>query len=126
MRMLVTVEFADAGRKSGSHGILTIGRGLEEMQSGDIGLSLEEAKTLFIAVQEEFIAAQAAQFLETHRQCPHCPKRLKIKDWKLRRVNTALGKAFLPHRVFSPERATASRAAPYHRSKVGSRGQPTN
>lgn len=34
--------------------------------------------------------------METRRQCPHCPKRLKIKDWKLRRVNTALGKVFLP------------------------------
>jgi hypothetical protein len=42
MRMLVTVEFADAGTKSGLRGILTIGRGLEEMQSGDMGLSLEE------------------------------------------------------------------------------------
>jgi hypothetical protein len=94
--MLITVEFADAGTKSGSQRILTIGRGPEGMQSGDIGLSLEEAKTLLSAVQEEFVAAQAAESLETHRQCPHCPKRLKIKDWKPRRVNTALGKLFLP------------------------------
>jgi hypothetical protein len=35
MRMLITIEFADAGKKSGSHRILTIGRGLEEVQSGD-------------------------------------------------------------------------------------------
>ncbi len=96
MRMLITVEFADAGTKSGAHRILTIGRGLEEMQSGNIGLSLEEAKSPVSAVQDEFVAAQAAEILETHRQCPRCPKRLKIKDWKLRRVNTALGKVFLP------------------------------
>jgi len=96
MRMLITVEFADAGAKSGAHRILTIGRGLEEMQSGNIGLSLEEAKSLVSAVQDEFVAAQAAEIVETHRQCSRCPKRLKIKDWKLRRVNTALGKVFLP------------------------------
>lgn len=49
--MFITVEFADAGTKSGSHRILTIGRGLEEMQSGDIGLSLEEAKTLIVTIR---------------------------------------------------------------------------
>src|SRR5277367_619284 len=94
MRMLVTVEFADAGTKSGSHGILIIGRDLEKKQPGDIGLSLEEAKALVGAVQDEFIAAQAAEIIEAQRQCARCPKRLRIKDWKLRRVNTALGKVF--------------------------------
>lgn len=52
MKMLVTVEFTDAGTKSGSHRIVTIGRGLGEMQSGNIGLSLEDAKSLVSAVQE--------------------------------------------------------------------------
>ena len=59
-------------------------------------MSLEEAKSLVSAVQDESVAAQAAEIVETRRQCPHCPKRLKIKDWKLRRINTALGKVFLP------------------------------
>ena len=45
MRMLVTVEFADAGKRSGSHRVLIIGRGMQDRQPGDIGLSLEEAKT---------------------------------------------------------------------------------
>jgi hypothetical protein len=38
MRMLVTLEFADAGGKSGSHSILIIGRGTDDLQAGDIGL----------------------------------------------------------------------------------------
>ena len=59
MRMLIAVEFADAGPKSGAHRILTIGRRLEEMESGNIGLSLEEAKSLVSAVPDEFVAAQA-------------------------------------------------------------------
>jgi hypothetical protein len=52
--MLVTVEFADAGTKSGTHRVLVIGRGAEDQQAGDIGLSLEEAKTLISSIQDEF------------------------------------------------------------------------
>jgi hypothetical protein len=51
MRMLVSVEFADAGTKSGTHRVLIIGRGSEGPAPGDIGLSLEEAKTLICAIQ---------------------------------------------------------------------------
>jgi hypothetical protein len=43
MAMLVSVEFADAGTKSGTHRVLIIGRGSEGPAPGDIGLSLEEA-----------------------------------------------------------------------------------
>jgi hypothetical protein len=49
MRMLVSVEFADAGTKSGTHRVLIIGRGPESPAAGDIGLSLEEAKTHSLA-----------------------------------------------------------------------------
>jgi hypothetical protein len=59
MRMLVTLEFADAGTKSGTHRVLIIGRGAEDHQAGDIGLSLEEAKTLISAIESEFVSAQA-------------------------------------------------------------------
>ena len=51
MRMLVSVEFADTGTKSGTHRILIIGRGSERPEAGDIGLSLEEAKTLISAIE---------------------------------------------------------------------------
>jgi hypothetical protein len=46
MRMLVTLEFADAGSKSGTHRALMMGRGTDNLQAGDVGLSLDEAKTL--------------------------------------------------------------------------------
>lgn len=65
MRMLVSVEFADAGTKSGTHRVLTIGRAAEDQRAGDIGLSLEEAKTLISSIQDEFVAAQAAEIVES-------------------------------------------------------------
>ncbi len=94
--MLVTLEFADAGGKSGSHGVLIIGRTTEELQPGDIGLSLAEAKTLISAIQAEFVSAQAAAIVEARRRCSDCKKKLHIKDWKRHRIQTVFGKVFLP------------------------------
>ena len=96
MRMLVTLEFADAGTKSGSHRVLIIGRGTADLQAGDIGLSLDEAKTLLSAIQDEFVSAQAAEIVEARRRCSSCSKKRNIKDWKLRRIHTVLGRVYLP------------------------------
>jgi hypothetical protein len=82
MRMLVTLEFADAGGKSGSHSVLIIGRSAADLQVGDIGLSLDETKTLISAIQAEFVSAQAAEIVEARRHCSNCKKKLHIKDWK--------------------------------------------
>lgn len=93
--MLVSVEFADAGTKSGTHRVLIIGRGSEGPAAGDIGLSLEEAKTLINAIQDEFVSAQAAEIVDKQRHCG-CGKKLNIKDWKLRRIHTPLGRVYVP------------------------------
>jgi hypothetical protein len=95
MRMLVSVEFADAGTKSGTHRVLVIGRGSDSLKAGDIGLSLKEAKTLISAIENEFVSAQAAEIVEAHRRCS-CGKTLAIKDWKLRRIHTTFGRVYLP------------------------------
>jgi hypothetical protein len=55
--MLVSIEFADAGTKSGTRRVLIIGRGSEGPAAGDIGLSLEEAKTLISAIESEFVSS---------------------------------------------------------------------
>jgi hypothetical protein len=94
MRMLVTVEFADAGTKSGAHRVLIIGRGMQDRQPGNIGLSLEEAKTLVSSIQDEFVAAQAAEIVEAARRCD-CGRKLSIKDCKLRRIHTAFGRVYV-------------------------------
>src|ERR1017187_6467350 len=96
MRMLVTVEFADAGGKSGQHRVLIIGRNGSAVGHGDIGLSLDDAQTLLGAIQDEFVEAQAAEIVELARTCPRCGGRLGIKDWVLRRVHTLFGRVLLP------------------------------
>src|SRR5216684_1520552 len=51
--MLVTLEFADAGTKSGTYRVLIVGRDTDNIKTGDIGLSLDEAKTLINAMAVE-------------------------------------------------------------------------
>ena len=51
MRMLVSVEFADAGTKTGTHRVLVVGGCSDATAPGDIGISLEEAKALLNALQ---------------------------------------------------------------------------
>jgi hypothetical protein len=92
---LLSVEFADAGTKSGAHRVRIIGRGSEGLEAGDIGLSLEEAKTLVSAIESEFVSAQAAEIVEARRQC-NCRKKLAIQDWKLRRIHTTFCRVYLP------------------------------
>jgi hypothetical protein len=81
MRMLVSVEFADAGTMTGKHSVLVVGGCSDTTAPGDIGISLEEAKTLLSALQCEYVAAQAAEITEAARECEACGARLQIKDW---------------------------------------------
>jgi hypothetical protein len=95
MRMLVTLEFADPGSNSGTHRVLMMGRSTDNLQAGDVGLSLDEVKTLMSAIQDQLVSAQAAEIVDARRQC-RCGKKLNIKDWKLRRIHTAWGRLHLP------------------------------
>src|SRR5216683_759384 len=86
MRMLVTVEFADAGVKTGTHRVLVVGGCSDMAVPGDIGMSLEEAKTLLSALQWEFVAAQAAEITESKRHAlcfasPMKPSRAAASSW---------------------------------------------
>ena len=125
MRMLITVEFADAGPKSGAHRILTISRRLEEMQSGNLGLSLEEAKSLVSAVHDEFVAAQR-KFCRRTGNALVARSDLRSRTGNYDGSTPPWGRcSFRPH-VLSRARATAPTAAPYRLSKAGSRGRLTS
>jgi hypothetical protein len=113
--MLVTVEFADAGVKTGTHRVLVVGGCSDMAAPADIGMSLEEeAKTLLSALQWEFVAAQAAEITERARQCKRCGARLNIKDWARRSVHTLFGRVLLrsPRLVSCPCEGSASPISP--------------
>jgi hypothetical protein len=72
MRMLISLEFADAGVMTGTHKVLVVGGCSDSTAPGDIGMSLEEAKALLMAIQWEFVAAQSAEIVENARVCGKC------------------------------------------------------
>src|SRR3954454_11046367 len=46
-------------------------------QLEEIGLSLEQAKTVLAGAQISLVAAQATSFLTRHRDCEHCGRHLQ-------------------------------------------------
>jgi hypothetical protein len=58
VRVLVSEEFADAGTKTGTHRVRVVGGCSDATAAGDIGISLEEAKTVLKALQWEYVAAR--------------------------------------------------------------------
>jgi len=48
-------------------------------QLEEIGLSLEQAKTVLAGAQVSLVAAQATSFLARHRDCEHCGRHLQSK-----------------------------------------------
>src|ERR1019366_8260277 len=134
--MLVSVEFADAGAKTGKHPVLVIGGCSDTTAPGDIGISREEAKTLLSALQWEYVAAQVGEITEKARRCELCGSRLPIKDWSRRRVHTLFGRVLLQAprlvscrctgeraRVFSPLKgwlARSSQELRYQAARLGS------
>ena len=46
-----------------------------QLRQGDIEMRLEEAKALLMAIQWEFVAAQAAEIVENARTCKYGWKR---------------------------------------------------
>ena len=136
MRVLVSVEFADAGTMTGNHPVLVIGGCSDSTAPGDIGISLEEAKALLSSIQWQYVAAQAAEITEKARRCDLCGSRLQIKDWARRRIHTLFGRVHVQAprlvscrctgeqaRAFSPLKgwlARSSQELRYQAARLGS------
>jgi hypothetical protein len=69
MRMLKTLDFADAGVRTGTHRAFVLQRNAGLTERGDIGLTLAEARQLLECVQNEFVAALAASTMSSRQPC---------------------------------------------------------
>ena len=136
MRMLVTVEFVDAGEKSGCHRTLVVQRDFGHTELGDIGLSLAEGMHLLESVQNAFVDAQAHGIAARARVCLRCGKQMALKDFERRRVHTLFGLVPVPgirliscncdgspRRAFSPLKGWLTRSSNelrYQAARLGS------
>jgi hypothetical protein len=57
----------------------------------DLGLSLSEARPLLVALQTAVAQDQVRAYDNAKRNCPHCRRFGRIKDWRPRVFDTALG-----------------------------------
>src|SRR5436305_12689375 len=74
-----SVELMELGRPGNLHDI------------ADLGLTLPEAKQLLTCVQQAVVAVQARDHATLRPDCASCGERLRLKDWRSRRVPTVFG-----------------------------------
>ena len=48
--------------------------------AGVVGMSLSESKQLLKRIQQVIVSQQADHYTQTHRKCPHCNRKRRIKD----------------------------------------------
>ncbi|MDR6861287.1 hypothetical protein J2W96_007630, partial [Variovorax guangxiensis] len=69
--------------------IHTIDRRCDRVQ--DVGLALQDAKSLLGQLQQTLVREQLEHYLTDHRACPHCGKQRAIKGYHPLRFRTAFG-----------------------------------
>lgn len=93
MRCTVVLEF-DAGEADQPPQRIELMRFHRDTASptpGDVGMTLDEGKTLLLAVQQEFIVEQVAQFFKSRRACPRCYAPRRLHDARCSEVKTIFG-----------------------------------
>jgi hypothetical protein len=86
--------FAGADRGKREHGDARVGDRppTDECDvSAAIGLTLAEGKSVLAAMRTELVQAQADEYCQNRRTCPHCGARHAVKDWRTRQLTTLFG-----------------------------------
>ncbi len=115
-------EFGDVCRKA-----VHIDKSWERLSDGDIGLSIEDGKTIMTALQSAVVNHEAETYSLFRRVCPDCHRFRPVKDYTTRQIRTVFGTvevrnprwmmcrdcypgmviAFAPLKEICPDRATA-------------------
>jgi hypothetical protein len=114
-------EFGDVCRKA-----VRIDKSWDRLFDGDIGLSIEDGKTILTALQSAVVVHEAETYSLFRRACPDCHRLRPVKDYTSRRIRTVFGTvevrnprwmlcqhchpgmdgAFAPLKEICPDRAT--------------------
>jgi hypothetical protein len=114
-------EFGDVCRRE-----VRITKSWERLLDGDIGLSIDDGKTIMAALQGAVVAHEAETYSLFRRVCPDCHTLRPVKDYTARRIRTVFGTvevrnprwmlckdchpgmvaAFAPLKEICPDRAT--------------------
>lgn len=92
---VVVVEFdAERGGLPRRVELLRLHRDDTSPTAGDIGLTLDEAKSALSALQQEFVVKQIGQFCSRRRKCERCGTTRRLHDSRCSHVATVLGRAY--------------------------------
>ena len=95
VRCTVVLEFdRGEGTAVGRVGLMRLHRDTAGPNSGDVGISLAEGKSLWQTVQQEFAVAQLGQFCEQRRTCQACGAVRRLHDSHCSNLKTIVGAAF--------------------------------
>ena len=79
-------EFGDVCRKA-----VRIDKSWERLFDGDLGLSIEDGKTIMTVLQSAVVAHEAETYSLFRRVCPDCHSFRPVKDYTTRRIRTVFG-----------------------------------
>lgn len=93
MRCTLVLEFdADKGEQPRRVEVLHLHRNTESPIDGDVGLTLAEAKTVLLSLQQEFVGEQLGRYCAARRACPRCTAVRRLHDSHCSEVRTVLGR----------------------------------
>ncbi|WP_245486645.1 ISKra4 family transposase [Mesorhizobium sp. M7A.F.Ca.MR.176.00.0.0] len=115
-------EFGDVCRKA-----VRIDKSWNRLSDGDLGLSIEDGKTIMTALQSAVVNHEAETYSLFRRVCPDCHRFRPVKDYTTRQIRTVFGTvevrnprwmmcrdcypgmviAFAPLKEICPDRATS-------------------
>jgi len=91
MKVVIRVELIAEWGESTTTEVCEFNRPASQVGPETIGLSLEDGKQLLQAVQQQVVAAQAWEVGELHTVCPACRGSQRVKDYRVRRIDTVFG-----------------------------------
>ena len=68
-----------------------IEKGFERLASGEIGLSIDDGKTIMSALQEFVVKPELATYALARRVCVSCERLRPVKDYTRRKIRTVFG-----------------------------------
>jgi hypothetical protein len=98
MDIQIKIMITDPDGVSHEHRFAPFQKGYD--QSGDIGLSIEEGKTILLDLQTQIVTAQAQAIAEKASRCAHCQKALRSKGSKSVNYRTVFGDISVDSRRF--------------------------
>jgi hypothetical protein len=92
MEFIVWVETGLAGKTLELHQVTSLERPSNGIQPEEIGLTLQDDKTVLKQIQERIVQTQISVESAAWKFCMHCQREQRMKDLRSRRLGTVFGK----------------------------------